>query len=56
MTLKEIINEIIEIIEHRKKHRKEHGNCWWIERKYSKARLKRLRMVLNEMIKKEECC
>lgn len=52
--LEELLKEIVEIIEFRKKHRKENGNCWCISRKYSSARLKRLRLLLNEIIKKEE--
>lgn len=54
MTLEEIVKEIVEIIEYRKKYRKEHGYCWFVERKYSLARLKRLRLMLNELIRKEE--
>ena len=52
--LEELLNEIVEIIEFRKNYRKENGNCWCISRKYSSARLKRLRLLLNEIIKKEE--
>lgn len=55
MTLKEIVKEIEEIIEYRKKDREQHnGYCWNCQRKYSIARLKRLRLMLNELIRKEE--
>jgi hypothetical protein len=54
MTILELAKEIYGIIEARQKHREEHGDCYWIERKFSIARLKRLRLTLNELIKKEE--
>lgn len=54
MILEELLNEIVEIIEFRKNYRKENGNCWLIARKFSSARLKRLRLLVNEIIKKEE--
>lgn len=55
MTIEEIVKEIVEIIEYRNKDRKQHnGYCWNTQRKYSLARLKRLRLLLNELIKKEE--
>lgn len=55
MTIEEIVKEIVEIIEHRKKDREQHnGYCWNSQRKYSIARLKRLRLILNELIKMEE--
>ena len=53
MNLEEIVKEIVEIIEARKKCKKE--KAWWpYEKKHSKARLRRLRITLNEIIKKEE--
>ena len=55
MTIEEIAKEIVEIIEYRNKYREQHNySCSWIERKYSLARLKRLRLTLNELIRKEE--
>lgn len=54
MTLQELIKEIVEIVEHRKKHRKDYGGCYCMERKYSASRLKRLRLLLNEILMKEE--
>lgn len=55
MTIEEIAKEIVEIIEYRNKYREQHNySCSWIERKYSLARLKRLRLMLNELIKREE--
>lgn len=55
MTIEEIVKEIIEIIEYRNKDRKQHnGYCWNTQRRYSKSRLKRLRLMLNELIRKEE--
>lgn len=53
MTLEQIVKEIIEIIEYRKND-KYRGLGFCGNRKYSIARLKRLRIMLNEMIKKEE--
>ena len=54
MTLQDILKEIEEIIEARRKARKE-GKRWYdYTRKHSKSRLKRLRLILNEMIKYEE--
>ena len=56
MTIEEIVKEIVEIIEYRNNDRKQHnGYCWNTQRKYSLARLKRLRLMLNELIRKEEC-
>lgn len=52
--IEEITKEIIEIVKQRQKHRKQHGDCYWISRKYSKARLQRLRLVLNELLRNEE--
>lgn len=56
MNLEEILKEIVEIIEERNKARKESQVKGWYDhtRKYSKSRLRRLRLLLNEMIKKEE--
>jgi hypothetical protein len=54
MTLQELIKEIVEIVEHRKKYRKEYGSCYCMERKYSASRLRRLRLLLNEILMKEE--
>ena len=55
MTIEELCKEIIEIVNYRKKDRKQHnGHCWNTQRKYSIARLKRLRLMLNEMIREEE--
>ena len=51
--MKEIMKEILEIVEYRKKHR-ENSYGWCTNRKYSIARLKRLRLLLTEMIRKEE--
>ena len=53
MTLEEIIKEIVLIIKYRRSF-KERGYGWCPNRRYSIARLKRLRLMLNELIKKEE--
>ena len=52
MKLEEILKEIVEIIEERNKARKESKVKGWYDhtRKYSKSRLRRLRLLLNEMI------
>lgn len=54
MTLQELTKEIVEIVEKRRKHRKDYGGCYCMERKYSAARLKRLRLLLTEILREEE--
>ena len=45
--LKELFNEINEIIEYKEKNK----GWYWGERKYSKARFKRLRLMIEETLK-----
>lgn len=52
--IEEITKEIIEIVKYRQKYRKQYGSCYCISRKYSKARLQRLRLMLNELLRDEE--
>lgn len=45
--LKELFNEITEIIEYKEKNK----GWYWGDRKYSKSRFKRLRLIIEETLK-----
>lgn len=49
--LEELFKEVLEIIEYRKNNKKWHYDG---EHKYSQARLRRLRLMINEILMKEE--
>lgn len=52
--LEELFKEIIKIVEHCEKNEKENLSYWywcWYDRKYSRARFKRLRLTIDEMPK-----
>lgn len=52
--LEELFKEIIKIVEHCEKNKKENHSYWFYyydERKYSRARFKRLRLTIDEMLK-----
>ena len=52
--LEELFKEIIEIVEHCEKNKEENNSYWfwyWNDRKYSRARFKRLRLTIDEMLK-----
>ena len=55
--LEELFKEIIEIVEHCEKNKEENNSYWywwWDDRKYSRARFKRLRLTIDEMLKNIE--
>lgn len=48
--LKELISEITEIVEYKEKNK----GWYWGDRKYSKARFKRLRLMIEETLRSIE--
>ena len=52
--LEELFKEIIEMVEHCEKNKEENNSYWywWLDdRKHSRARFKRLRLTIDEMLK-----
>lgn len=52
--LKELVNEAVEIVEYREKHRGNLRLWYWDGKKKSKARFKRLRLMIEETLRSIE--